>query len=244
MGNCVNNERTSRYLPDEFQTTTRNIDTEYFFYDYLTKYVDYKLLRINPYRSYLKQVFPDRIEEDQLTSEMLDVLKSYTNSTTNECYMKTNLNLLSGNPNRIDWNYVNQLRSLIRGVNQSNIKHIYYRGLNLSDREIDYYMDRRNDYFYTLSFLSFTTDRLLVYPGNALIVLKTDQSSDQAKKNLANIWQWSACAEEKEALLAMGSRLKVISVHYFGYRWEIELELVEDEGERVKEDHSTTEPPS
>ena len=235
MGNCANNERTGRYLPEEFQTTNRDIENDYFFYDCSTKYVDYKLFRTNPYRSYLKQVFPNRIDEHALTPSMLDVLKSYTNSTTDECYMKTNLNLLSGDASRIDWDYVNQLRSLIRGLNQTNLKHAYYRGLNLSDREIAYYMARRNECFYTLSFLSFTTDRLLIYPGNALIILKTDHSSERAKKNLANIWQWSACAEEKEALLAMGSRLKVVSVHYFGSRWEIELELVEDEDD-VAED--------
>lgn len=233
MGNCANNERTSRYLPDEFQTTKKNLDNDFFFYDCSTKYVDYKLLEINPYRSYLKEIFGNEINENNLTSQMLDVLKSYTNSLTNECYMKTNLNLLSGDAKRIDWDYVNQLRSLIRGLTKTNIKHAYYRGLNLSDREIEFYMSRRNDYFYTLSFLSFTTDRLLIYPGNALIILKTDFSSDRAKKNLANIWQWSACSEEKEALLAMGSRLKVVSVHYFGSRWEIELELVEDPDEIV-----------
>lgn len=229
MGNCANNERTSRYLPEEFQTTNKDIDNDYFFYDHLTKYVDYKLFRTNPYRSYLKQVFPNHIDEHELTPPMFDVLKKYTNSKTDECYMKTNLNLLSGDAKRIDWDYVNQLRSLIRGLNQTSMKHAYYRGLNLSDREIEYYMERRNDYFYTLSFLSFTTDRLLIYPGNALMILKTDRCDARAKKNLANIWQWSACKEEKEALLAMGSRLKVVSVHYFGCRWEIEVELALDE---------------
>ncbi|CAF5025954.1 unnamed protein product, partial [Rotaria sp. Silwood1] len=47
----------------------------------------------------------------------------------------------------------------------------------------------------------------------------------------ANIWKWSACTEEKEALLAVGTKLKILSVHYFGYKWEIEVELVEDEEE-------------
>ena len=40
---------------------------------------------------------------------MLNVLKSYTNSQSNECYMKTNLNLLSANFDDIDWIYVNKL---------------------------------------------------------------------------------------------------------------------------------------
>ncbi|CAF3420722.1 unnamed protein product [Rotaria sp. Silwood2] len=145
--------------------------------------------------------------------------------------MKTNLNLLSANFDDIDWLYVNKLRSLIRGLNQSNIKPIYYRGLTLSDTEIQYYIDKKNEYYYTNSFLSFTIDRLLIYSGNSIIILKTDNSSELAKKNLANIWKWSACTEEKEALLAVGTKLKILSVHYFGYKWEIEVELVEDEEE-------------
>ena len=62
---------------------------------------------------------------------------------------KTNLNLLSSNFDEIDWNYVNKLRSLIRGLNQTNLKHIYYRGLTLSEKEIQYYMNKINDYYYT-----------------------------------------------------------------------------------------------
>ncbi|CAF1536201.1 unnamed protein product, partial [Rotaria sordida] len=154
-----------------------------------------------------------------------------TDSHSNECYMKTNLNLLSANFDDFDWLYVNKLRSLIRNLNQSNIKHIYYRGLTLSDKEIQYYIDKKNDFYYTNSFLSFTIDRLLIYSGNSIIILKTDNSNELAKKNIANIWKWSACTEEKEALLAVGSKLKILSVHYFGYKWEIEVELVEDEDE-------------
>ncbi|CAF3045359.1 unnamed protein product, partial [Rotaria sp. Silwood2] len=92
-------------------------------------------------------------------------------------------------------------------------------------------IDKKNEYYYTNSFLSFTIDRLLIYSGNSIIILKTDNSSELAKKNLANIWKWSACTEEKEALLAVGTKLKILSVHYFGYKWEIEVELVEDEEE-------------
>jgi hypothetical protein len=129
----------------------------------------------------------------------------------------------------IDWIYVNKLRSLIRNLIQINIKHIYYRGLTLSNTEIQYYIDRRNDYYYTNSFTSFTIDRLLVYSGNALLILKTENSTKKAKKNLANIWKWSTFVEEKEALLAVGTKLKILSVHYFGCKWEIEVELAEDD---------------
>ncbi|CAF2959098.1 unnamed protein product [Rotaria sp. Silwood2] len=56
-------------------------------------------------------------------------------------------------------------------------------------------------------------------------------SNEKAKKNIANIWKWSTFSEEKEALLAVGTKLKILSVHYFGYKWEIEVELMEDDEE-------------
>ncbi len=64
-------------------------------------------------------------------------------------------------------------------------------GLTFSNTEIQYYIDRRNDYYYTNSFISFTTDRLLVCSDNTLLILKSENSSEKAKKNLANIWKWS-----------------------------------------------------
>jgi hypothetical protein len=160
---------------------------------------------------------------------MLNVLKTYTNSQSNECYIKTNLNLLSENFDEIDWIYVNKLRSLIRSLKQTNIKHVYYRGLTLSNTEIQYYIDKTNEYYYTNSFTSFTIDQLLVYSGNALLILKTVNSTEKAKKNLANIWKWSTFGEEKEALLAVGTKLRIVSVHYFGCKWEIEVELADDQ---------------
>ncbi|CAF4374811.1 unnamed protein product [Rotaria sp. Silwood2] len=228
---CIFNARTSRYLPKTLASTSENYETEHFHYNYSTNSLDCKLLTINPYRSYFQQIYPIIINEHELNNDMLNIIKSYTDSRSNECYMKTNLNLLSANFDDIDWLYVNKLRSLIRGVDQSNIKPFYYRGLTLSDTEIQYYIYKKNEYYYTNSFLSFTIDRLLIYSGNSIIILKTDNSSELAKKNIANIWKWSACTEEKEALLAVGTKLKILSVHYFGYKWEIEVELVEDEEE-------------
>ena len=228
---CVINARTSRYLPKLLASATENYETEHFHYNHSNNSLDCKLLRTNPYRSYFRQVYPLTIDEHKLNSDMLSILKTYTDSRSSECYIKTNLNLLSANLDDIDWSYVNKLRSLVRGLNQTNIKHVYYRGLTLSDTEIQYYIDRKNTCYYTNSFLSFTVDRLLIYSGNSIILLKTDNSSELAKKNLANIWKWSACTEEKEALLAVGTKLKILSVHYFGCKWEIEVELVEDEEE-------------
>ena len=227
--NCIMNARTSRYLPKTIASVTENYETEHFYYDHTTNSLDCKLLTKNPYRSYFHQVYPSIINEDKLDNDMLEVLQSYTNSRSSECYMKTNLNLLSANFDDIDWSYVNKLRSLIRGLNQAYIRHVYYRGLTLSDTEIQYYIDRKDECYYTNSFLSFTIDRLLIYSGNSIMILKTDNSNELAKKNLANIWKWSTYAEEKEALLAVGTKLKILSVHYFGYKWEIEVELVEDE---------------
>ena len=122
-------------------SSTENFETDSFHYDHLNNSLNCKLLTKNPYHSYFKQVYPTIINEYELTDDMLNVLKSYTDSQTNECYMKTNLNLLSSNFDDIDWIYVNKLRSLIRGLVQTNLKHIYYRGLTLSDTEIQYYIE-------------------------------------------------------------------------------------------------------
>ena len=225
---CIYNARTSLYLPKNLSFATQNFENESFQYDHSRNSLNCKLRSINPYLSYFKQVYPSTINEYELTDDMLNILQSYTDSQTNECYIKTNLNLLSSNFNEIDWIYVNKLRSLIRGLVQNNIKHIYYRGLTLSDQEIDYYMNKRNDYYYINSFTSFTTDRLLIYSGNAIMMLKTENTSEGVKINLANIWKWSRFSEEKEALLAVGSKLKILSVHYFGCKWEIEVQLSED----------------
>ena len=227
--NCIVNARTSRYLSKTIATSTENFETDSFHYDHLNNTVNCKLLTINPYHSYFEQVYPTIINEYQLTDDMLNVLKSYTDSQTNECYMKTNLNLLSSNFDDIHWIYVNKLRSLIRGLVKTNLKHIYYRGLTLSDQEIQYYIEKKNDYYYTNSFTSFTIDRLLIYSGNAILILRTDSCNEKAKINLVNIWKWSTYKEEKEALLAVGTKLKVLSVHYFGCKWEIEVELAEDD---------------
>ena len=220
--------RGRRYISKALASATENYETEHFSYDATTQLLDCKLLSTNLYRPFFEQVYPLEIDDDDLDEEMLDIIRSYTDSRSNECYLKTNINLLSGNFDQIDWDYVNKLRSLIRSLHQSSTKPAYYRGLHLSDTEIRYYMDKRHESFYTNSFLSFTLDRLLIYPGNAILILKTDTSSEEAKANLANISKWSTFTDEKESLLAVGTKLKILSVHYFGYRWEIELELAED----------------
>ena len=226
--NCIFNARTSRYLLKDLANITEDYETTAFHYDHENNSLNCKLARRNPYLSYFQQVYPTVIQENELTPDMLDVIHSYTDSQLSECYMKTNLNLLSTNFEQIDWDYVNRLRCLIRGLVQNNLKYIYYRGLTLSDAEIQYYIDRKNDYYYTNSFTSFTIDRLLIYSGNAILILRTDACSDEAKKNLANIWKWSQFTDEKEALLAVGAKLKVTSVHYYGCKWEIEVELVDE----------------
>lgn len=228
MNCCVRDARTSRYLLKDLGDATTDYETNVFHYDYANNSLNCKLLRYNPYETYFKQVYPKTIQENELTQDMLDVIHSYTDSQSNECYMKTNLNLLSSNFEQIDWDYVNRLRCLIRGLVKNDLKYIYYRGLNLSDIEIQYYIDRKNDYYYTNSFTSFTIDRLLVYSGNAVLILRTDKCSQESKKNLANIWKWSRFNHEKEALLSVGAKLRVVSVHYYGCKWEIEVELADD----------------
>ena len=233
MASCIRNARTSKYLPKELADQKEAYENEHFHYDSNNDTLDCKLLRANPYQIFFEDVYPEETREDELTGEMINVLRSYTDSRTHECYMKTNLNLLSGNFDQIDWTYVNQLRSTIRALKQTNIKPIYYRGLVLSDREIQYYLDQRGRCYYTNSFLSFTTDRLLIYPGNALLILRTDQSSEKAKQNIANIWKWSTFSDEKEALVAVGTKLRILSVHQRGGKWEIEVELTEEQCDNI-----------
>ena len=228
MMNCIVNARSSRYLLKDLANVTEDYETNAFHYDYANNSLNCKLLRHNPYQDYFKQIYPTVIHENELTEDMLNVIHSYTDSQSNECYMKTNLNLLSANFEQIDWNYVNRLRCLIRGLVQNNLKHLYYRGLNLSDAEIQYYIDMKNQCYYTNSFTSFTIDRLLVYSGNAILMLKTDTCSEEAKQNLANIWKWSRFSHEKEALLAVGAKLRVAGVHYYGSKWEIDVELADE----------------
>jgi hypothetical protein len=229
MACCLIDVRNRLHLPKELKSKNEDYETEHFYYNHEKNLLDCKLLTKNPYLYYFQQVYPDEIHEHELTNDMIDVLKSYTDSQSNECYVKTNLNLLSANLNEIDWIYVNKLRSLIRGLKQINLKPIYYRGLQLSETEVQYYMDKRNECYHTNSFLSFTIDRLLIYSGNAILILKTENSSEKAKKNIANIWKWSTFSDEKEALLAVGTKLNILSVHFFGYKWEIEVELMDDD---------------
>lgn len=225
---CLRSARTNRYLDKNVVQAIESYETDVFHYDHDQNLISCKLLSNNVYEKYFKQVYPDEIDEDQLNDEMREVIDSYTDSRSSECYMKTNINLLSANFDDIDWTYVNRLRSLIRALRQSAIQPFYYRGLTLSDTEIQYYLERINGFYYTNSFSSFTDDRLLVYSGNAILILQTMNSNDRAKKNLANISKWSRFKEEKETLLAVGSKLKVISVHFYGCKWEINVELVDD----------------
>src|SRR5271156_5551532 len=110
MMECIFDADTSPYLPKNLASVTENYETDSFHYDQTRNLLNCKLLTKNPYRSYLKQVYPRIINEYELTNDMLDVLKSYTNSLSNKCYIKTNLNLLSENFDEIDWIYVNKLR--------------------------------------------------------------------------------------------------------------------------------------
>ena len=229
MGAVLHTERTARHLPQELSSTNQDVEHQFFYFERQSDIVHFKLQSTNVYKKYFIQMYPEDLDESQLTEEMLTVIRSYTDSRSNECYIKTNLNLLTARIDVIDWQYVNQLRSVIRSLSQTNLKRVYYRGLNLTDTEIGYFMTKRNQSFYTTSFLSFTIDRLLIYPGNALMVLNLDHSSDEAKKNMANIWKWSSIKEEKEALVVVGTRLRIISVHYIGDRWQIDLELDDEE---------------
>jgi hypothetical protein len=131
---------------------------------------------------------------------MITIIKQYTNND----YRKTNIKLLCDFD--IDWNYTNKLRSIIRSLHQSNLRSVYYRGLNLSDIEVNYYIEKFNKVYYTNSFSSFTTEKGLAFPGNALLVLNTTPGN---RLNIAHIWKWSSYPHEMEAILSIASELKI-----------------------------------
>ena len=81
---CIFEARTCRYLPKNLGSASKNLETDFFHYDHANNSLNCKLLTTNPYRSYFEQVYPSSINEYQLTDDMLDVLKSYTDSQTNE----------------------------------------------------------------------------------------------------------------------------------------------------------------
>ena len=165
----------------------------------------------------LRQVYPLYIKEDAVTDDMRDVLRQYTASG----YQDTNISLLVNY--NIDWVYVNKLRSLIRGLWQLNLLTTYYRGVNLTDTEVNFYQENINESYYTTSFYSFSSDRLSAFPGNALIILRV---RPQHRLNIANVERWSSYAHERETILAIGSRLKINSTERINEKWEIELELI------------------
>jgi len=125
MGASLVNPKTQPFLPPLPTFTTSNYENNNFFYDHNNKELSFKLFEEKPYKAQLKQVYPIRVDEDQLTSEMLCVIKQYTN----EHY----LNLLSNFYS--DWDYTNKLQSVIRGLYQLDLLDVYHRAVNLSDIE-------------------------------------------------------------------------------------------------------------
>ena len=55
---------------------TKNFEADSYHYDHVDNTLNFKLLTINPYISYFKQVYPSIINEYELNDDMLNVLKS------------------------------------------------------------------------------------------------------------------------------------------------------------------------
>ncbi|CAF1213299.1 unnamed protein product [Adineta steineri] len=211
---------TTRFLPRSLASATSNYESDGYYYDHEKKELSFKLFDTNPYKNQLQQVYSLSINEDELTDEMLDVIKQYTSVN----YLKTNLNLLSDYDT--DWSYTNKLRSITRSLYQPDLRSVYYRGLNLSDIEVNYFRQKIGACYYTNSFSSYTTEKDLVFPGNALIILNTTEGN---RLNIANIWKWSSFPHEMEAILSIAAQLKILNVHRDDDRWIIELQLVGNE---------------
>ncbi|UJR24131.1 hypothetical protein I4U23_027097 [Adineta vaga] len=179
-----------------------------------------KLQKTNIYKKKFEQVYPIYVEEDKLTSSMIEVLQQYTGSG----YKDTNISLLLDH--EIDWLYINRLRSLIRGLYQRNLVSTYYRGVHLSKIELNYYKGSVGECYYTTSFTSFSTDRSRAFNGNTLMILTVSKGN---RLNIAQIERWSQYPDEKEGILALGSKIKINSVKYETQNWHIELDLVGNE---------------
>ncbi|CAF1066636.1 unnamed protein product [Adineta steineri] len=219
-GYSVVDRHTRPFLPSSFGSATSNDESDRYYYDHKKKELSFKLLDTIPYKKHLQQVYSLSIKEDELTDEMLDIIKQYTSMN----YLKTNLNLLSDYD--IDWNYTNKLRSIIRGLYQPDLQSVYYRGLDLSDIEVNYFRQKIGTCYYANSFSSYTTEKDLVFPGNALIILNTTEG---IRLNIANIWKWSSFPHEMEAILSIAAQLKILNVHHEADRWIIEVEVVGNE---------------
>ncbi|UJR12493.1 hypothetical protein I4U23_016668 [Adineta vaga] len=211
---------TSPFLPPLIAMLAEGTGSHFYSYDSARKELSFKLLEENPYKEKLQQVYPIMIDEGQLTDEMLSVIKQYTGNH----YLKTNLNLLSNFD--IDWDYTNKLRSIIRGLYQSDLRSVYYRGLNLSDIEVNYYKEKIGACYYTNSFSSFTTEKDKAFTGNALIILKTTKNN---RLNIANVWKWSCFPNEMEAILSIASRLQILNIYAKDNLWIIEVQLIGNE---------------
>jgi hypothetical protein len=208
------------FWPFILKTVVSYHDHNSFCYDNDTQELSFKLYEKNPFEAQLKQVYPIPMYENQLTDEMIAIIKLYTRGY----YWKINMKLLSNFD--IDWNYTNKLWSIIRSLHQSNIRSVYYRGVSLSDIEINYYKKKLNKFYYTNSFSSFTTEKELAFPYNTLIILKTTPGN---RLNIANVWKWSSYPHEMEAILSVGSKLKVLDVGQENDKWIIQVELVGNE---------------
>jgi hypothetical protein len=217
---CSVNKKTIPFLPASLASATSNYENDDFSFDNAKKELNFKLLDTNPYKEQLQQVYSLSIHEDELSDEMLSVIKQYTGNH----YLKTNLNLLSNFD--IDWNYTNKLRSIIRGLYQLDLRSVYYRGLHLSDTEVNYFKQKMGTCYYTNSFSSFTTEKNLAFGGNALIILNTAQGN---RLNIANVWKWSCLPHEMEAILSIAAQLKILNVYQEGDRWIVEVQLVGNE---------------
>ena len=217
---CWVDPKTVDFLPRSLKSATSNYENDDYSYDNAKKELSFKLLDTNPYKEQLKQVHSLTINEDQLSDEMLSVIKQYTGNH----YVKTNLNLLSNYD--IDWNYTNKLRSIIRGLYQPDLRSVYYRGLHLSETEVNYFKQKIGKCYYTNSFSSFTAEKDLAFKDNALIILYTTKGN---RLNIANVWKWSSYPNEMEAILSIAAQLKVLKVYQKGDRWIVEVQLVGNE---------------
>lgn len=82
-------------------------------------------------------------------------------------------------------------------INQTYILRTYYRGVELSEIELDYFRSTIGKYYYTSSFYSFSNDPSKSFGDNILVILR--RYGDR-QVNITHIERWSLFTQGKEGI--------------------------------------------
>ncbi|UJR11082.1 hypothetical protein I4U23_015264 [Adineta vaga] len=165
-------------------------------------------------RWYTNNYFPFNFINKALRSEDIDAL--YNLRSFIICLSKQLQELY--NKNRLD-------------MHRTHIPYLkVYRGLTLSDEDIDRLKTMRNQYVSTNGFLSTSLSRTVaeMFASNVLFEIPVDPK--QSSKNLiyANISHLSQIPDEQEVLFDLGVTFKITDINSDGNQWIVSMIAVAD----------------